>query len=58
MSFLKMMLLTMEIGYVILKLPEGQTACVRYGGTKLLSYTYDAWGNCAGTGMPIPIPVA
>jgi hypothetical protein len=40
MSFLKMMLLTMEIGYVILKLPEGQTACVRYGGTKLLSYTY------------------
>ena len=45
-----MMLLTMEIGYVILKLPEGQTACVRYGGTKLLSYTYDAWGNCTVTG--------
>lgn len=40
----------MEIGYVILKLPEGQTACVRYGGTKLLSYTYAAWGNCTVTG--------
>ena len=40
----------MEIGYVILKSPEGKTTCVRYGGTKLLSYTYDAWGNCTVTG--------